>query len=248
MIFISGSLNSDGNGYYFEHKCMHGNLNALFHNSATQRYVAPDRLWENYTYEVYQGNIKAPPGNKIAGYKLTELPDMERLSELIYPDDRNNTLDFMHKSIGFVNKIGAQIKKHQSVNVYRVRGKSRRIYCLKRTGIVNGIYNGKIVSNISIIEDVTWMRPIPGAWLLKGPGCESFDFKFPEIETFEGVLSSREIEILKLLARGFQTRDIAPMLRLSPHTISTHRKNMLKKLEAANTPELLTLARDMNLI
>ncbi len=41
--------------------------------------------------------------------------------------------------------------------------------------------------------------------------------------------------------------EIADGLCLSMHTVNTHRINMLKKLEASNTAELLMMARDMNL-
>lgn len=53
------------------------------------------------------------------------------------------------------------------------------------------------------------------------------------------VLSSREKEVLQLLAKGHKASQIAEMLHLSFNTIRTHRKNMLKKTECANTAELV---------
>ena len=43
-------------------------------------------------------------------------------------------------------------------------------------------------------------------------------------------LTTRESEILKLIAEGNSTLTIADKLHLSHHTINTHRKNILKKL------------------
>ena len=44
------------------------------------------------------------------------------------------------------------------------------------------------------------------------------------------VLTTRETEILKLIAHGHSTQVIADTLFLSPHTVQTHRKSIIKKL------------------
>jgi two-component system invasion response regulator UvrY len=43
-------------------------------------------------------------------------------------------------------------------------------------------------------------------------------------------LSSREIEVIRLIAAGKSTAGIAKILFLSPHTINSHRKSILRKL------------------
>lgn len=55
-------------------------------------------------------------------------------------------------------------------------------------------------------------------------------------------LSQRETEIVQLIAEGFTGREIAERLFLSHHTISTHRKNILKKLHINSTSELILYA------
>ncbi|MDT0690014.1 DNA-binding response regulator [Salegentibacter sp. F188] len=54
--------------------------------------------------------------------------------------------------------------------------------------------------------------------------------------------SSRELQIIGLLTRGFNSRDIGNILFLSEHTIKTQRKNLLKKFDVASTYELIALA------
>jgi DNA-binding NarL/FixJ family response regulator len=44
-------------------------------------------------------------------------------------------------------------------------------------------------------------------------------------------LTPREREVLKLIAEGFRTRDIAVHLSLSPKTIEKHRANLMRKLD-----------------
>ncbi len=55
-------------------------------------------------------------------------------------------------------------------------------------------------------------------------------------------LSKREIEVLKLISQEFTTHEIADKLFLSAHTIDTHRKNLLSKLNVKNTAGLVRYA------
>lgn len=62
------------------------------------------------------------------------------------------------------------------------------------------------------------------------------------------VLTRREKEILQLLYEGFSGPDIAEKLFLSFHTVETHRKNLMQKLEANTTQQLLKVARDFKIL
>ena len=50
----------------------------------------------------------------------------------------------------------------------------------------------------------------------------------------EEPLTEREVEVLKLLARGLQNKEIAEELVISERTVSTHVSNILSKLHLAN--------------
>lgn len=52
-------------------------------------------------------------------------------------------------------------------------------------------------------------------------------------------ISSREKEVIRLLAKGYETKNIAEELNLSVHTVSTHRKNILQKSGCNNTSQLV---------
>lgn len=60
--------------------------------------------------------------------------------------------------------------------------------------------------------------------------------------------SDRETEILRLLAKGKNSLDIAEQLFITVSTVKTHRRNMLRKLKASNTSQLLKFGFDNNLI
>ena len=62
------------------------------------------------------------------------------------------------------------------------------------------------------------------------------------------VLTSREKEILALIAEGYTNPQIAEKIFLSPFTVDSHRKNLLAKLGVKNTASLIRLAVERKLI
>lgn len=59
-------------------------------------------------------------------------------------------------------------------------------------------------------------------------------------------LTIREKEVLKLLAEGKRTEEIAAMLHISPHTVRRHRSNIMEKLDLKNLTDLLKYAISQN--
>jgi two-component system response regulator NreC len=62
------------------------------------------------------------------------------------------------------------------------------------------------------------------------------------VEDSYELLSLREREVLQLLAEGKSNKEIATMLKISPHTIETHRSNIFEKLNLHSLPELILYA------
>ena len=52
-------------------------------------------------------------------------------------------------------------------------------------------------------------------------------------------LTKREREIIDCLMAGLITKEIAAKLFIAKYTVDNHRKNILHKLNARNTPELI---------
>ncbi|HWJ25191.1 MAG TPA: helix-turn-helix transcriptional regulator, partial [Flavisolibacter sp.] len=59
------------------------------------------------------------------------------------------------------------------------------------------------------------------------------------------ILTSREREVLELVAKGYSSKQIARELFISKHTVESHRKNLLQKLKASNTADLIQKAQYM---
>ena len=61
-------------------------------------------------------------------------------------------------------------------------------------------------------------------------------------------LTEREKEILKLIVEGLSNKEIGDKLFISVRTVDTHRRNIMDKIEAKNTAELVRKAIEDKLI
>jgi len=61
-------------------------------------------------------------------------------------------------------------------------------------------------------------------------------------------LSEREMEIFMQVTQGKSAKEIAEKLFISPHTVYTHRKNILKKLACGSAAELINYAYSQGLL
>jgi len=60
-------------------------------------------------------------------------------------------------------------------------------------------------------------------------------------DTFD-LLTSREKEVLQLLAEGRTNKEVATLLDVSPYTVESHRTNLMQKLNVHNTAEIVLYA------
>ncbi len=66
----------------------------------------------------------------------------------------------------------------------------------------------------------------------------------PELD----LLTAREREVLRLLARGYAYKEIAAELFISIKTVETHASNVLRKLQLSNRHELTRWASDRRIV
>lgn len=109
-------------------------------------------------------------------------------------------------------------------------------YLLKdssKSELVNAIekvFNGETYINERLFKDLSFLSAKPEASKL-----------FPQ-------LTNREIEILKLICTEFSAPEIAEKLNISPHTVDSHRANLIVKAGAKNTAGLVRWAMENDFI
>lgn len=62
------------------------------------------------------------------------------------------------------------------------------------------------------------------------------------------MLSKRERDVLRLLAKGCTYKQVAERLGISAHTVMTHVKNCYRKLDARTARDALARARALKLL
>jgi len=75
----------------------------------------------------------------------------------------------------------------------------------------------------------------------------AFDENSNKPRKFFRKLSSREIEVLKLLARGRRNKQVAEELGLNEKTVSTYKARLMKKLNVDNMVDMLQQAKALEL-
>ena len=185
---------------------------------------------------------------KILGLEPEQLT-LDKLGEIMLPEDREK---FHEKEATAGNFLFNKISK-EDIPLYKV------VY-LMRLKHINGKYktilhqskalvtsdDGKIQQVLVIHTDVSYLN-IPFDHKIsfisdKRPSFYALEsgnnFKMLE-DNFHELLTQREKEIIKKLSEGRNFNEIASLLYLSPHTINTHKRNILKKVNCKNSTELV---------
>ena len=111
-------------------------------------------------------------------------------------------------------------------------------------------YVTKSISGVDLIDAVR--RTADGDAVfsprLAGFVLDAFRSGAPPVEPELDVLTTREREVLQLIARGYRYKEIAARLHLSVKTVETHVSAVLRKLQLSNRHELTRWAAERRLI
>lgn len=162
-------------------------------------------------------------------------------------------LDFAARNFS-VDDIPKVLKRSPKTRLVAITGEQSGITILSalRAGVVSYIKKDCDVHEIldSIRETARGGRFFCGQ-ILQTLRQESIDVNDLDIldATCEPVtISERELEVITLIAEGYTNNEIAEKLYLSPHTVNTHRKNIMQKLGVNNTAAIVMYAVKTQLV
>ena len=145
-----------------------------------------------------------------------------------------------------------RIIRFKSLFDFRMVGKDGKVRRIIQEGVaLRRDADGNILFLLALITDITNLKRDGRQHLRLTDGVEELLY---EVNNAAGTsrrlesLSIRELEIAKLIGRNFSSKDIAKRLFLSPHTVNTHRQNMLRKLDMEDTMELINFLNVYQLI
>lgn len=111
--------------------------------------------------------------------------------------------------------------------------------------------HGFIEKNVSLTELKSGLDSVANGGTYFGPAVATALREVvanPRTSSSADLLTEREREILKLVAEGFSTKEIAVKLDISVKTADNHRNNLMKKLQLHNAASLTRYAIQSGLV
>jgi DNA-binding NarL/FixJ family response regulator len=181
-----------------------------------------------------------------------DMVDDVATTEELFEKLKNVTPDvvMLEMDIPEMNGIAAlrKIKKeYPNVKVLMYSGQSEDVYALSaiRAGAFGYLSKASDVDYIiSAVKKVS-----EGSMFITNELAQrlAFDEGTKKPRRFFRKLSTREIEVLKLLASGKRNKEVAQGLNLNEKTVSTYKARLMKKLNVDNMVDLLQQAKALEL-
>jgi DNA-binding CsgD family transcriptional regulator len=172
--------------------------------------------------------------------------------QFIHPDDVSIVMDSYIKSFNFfLNLPEEERKDYKMILNFRQRDKYGKYLNIILQLVVLELDRKGNIWLILILDDL-----LPEKISFEGVNRRLIHIKSGKIFLFKDelesnkktILSTREVEVLGLVSKGFASKEIADKLFLSVNTVNNHRQNILEKVRAANTSEAVTYARNLGLL
>lgn len=107
--------------------------------------------------------------------------------------------------------------------------------------------DGIQMKNCSLDELIIAIRIVASGQKFYAPQVLKMIASRPPLESQAG-LSSREVEIMQMLAEGLSAREIGERLLISSRTVETHKANIMRKLNVKKATHLVKIAFDRGLV
>ncbi|HWB24380.1 MAG TPA: helix-turn-helix transcriptional regulator [Chitinophagaceae bacterium] len=219
---------------FLENISAQNNVALMLWNAYTNRFVFMSDKWAvlgGYSPEMYTGE-------KGLAFSISK----------IHPDFLPACLLMNEKGIQYISRNpGIPVNKiFISLNLNYLKKDGTYFQILQQSVIVETDKKRQPLLALSYISDISHIKK-PGCadMIISSPaGAEIYTYDF-EMKTLIPVksLSEKEKNILIKLSTGMDTKKIAQAVNVSPNTVDTHRRNIIKKTNCIDTTAAVTYAR-----
>ena len=198
-----------------------------------------------YVIDFSQNKLTFAKGfESFLGYKDKKM-SLENYLEKIHPDD-----------IDLVSRIGAATMQHTHSNPnqnkdnvlyisFRIRNSNNEyLKVLSQSSVFETDNNGQMISSLIKVSDLSFIED--GEVVRYKFVAENLDqeaFKHKIYHSSKDLFTNRELDIIKEIAKGKSSQEIAESLEISKHTVATHRKKIMKKSRCHSAEELLKFCK-----
>ncbi len=203
-----------------------------------------------YHYAIYlpDSTLSHCSDNILDMHGLERKPQhLKEIIDLVHPDDIPFVMQAERMTIDKMIEIGVEHKLNlKSSYCFRMRMGNGK-YELFHHQAIQSVKNseGRLLQSINIHTNIQHLTPVNNyVVLVSGIGSRN-DFHQMHYkdwllaDALPKSLTNRERDILRHIATGHTSPEIAALCSLSNHTIRTHRKNILRKTQTKNSSELI---------
>lgn len=202
---------------------------------------------QKLSFEYVSKNMKACLG---LDKSLLEEKGMRYFWSRIHPDDIERWLQALNALMDFtLDKIDVENRHHMSYTWnYRFKNsQDKYVNIIQNTTPLEFDSNHKPIiglAHYTVINANVKMQVTASAKLLNAQQeYETLYFNSFSQKLLTNGISNRERDIIRLLVLNYSSKEIAKKLNISPNTVDTHRRNILKKLNISSTGELIGMLK-----
>lgn len=169
-----------------------------------------------------------------------------------HPDDLVHMFAFSNYWINYYSNLSADKKPHVHATIYIRFKNAAGIYRWVMVQYADTLIDAdeKIHYGLTLITDISHIKKDGIAMMsildTHEDSCQQFFYVNSKslIKNDNNLLkiSKRELEVLRLLATGYSSKQIAAELSIAIKTIDNHRQNLLHKTKSKSTGELIAFA------
>lgn len=183
--------------------------------------------------------------------------DTDFFINLFHPEDRFHLMGAFEFSARMIFMMDEDKKKHIRFNFYgRMLDKNNNYrWILLQSPLQYRNINNEIESSLVVIYDLSHFhihnQPLLSIMDFSNNGVQYFkhiEQNIKQIEVEKPVITKREKEILRLMATGLNSPEIASSLFISYHTVENHKRNLRKKTNTKTSSELIAFTMTHSLL
>lgn len=210
-----------------------------------------------YNFDVNTGMLSRQHHNLVKMHGLAEPPrSLAEIIALTHPDDLQFVQEAEQMTVDKIAELGFEhIMNLKSGYCFRMRMASGAYEMIHHQSLPTlKSEEGQVLEAVNIHTNINHLSPknnytvtVSGfngrhdVHRMQWPSASASMLSLPE-------LSSREREVLNLLAKGCNSRAIGLQLHISPNTVRTHRRTLMAKMECHSSTALISKAMVLGLI
>ena len=187
--------------------------------------------------------------HNLLGYDDKEI-SIDLISNLFHPDDAVLTNRIIKASILYCVDYPEDSSNNLLYISFRLRKKDGTyIKILSQSSIYDYDKSGRMTCTLIKFTDISFIDNTENVnWDFKATNLNKRAFKEHIYKVYQNFFTEREIEVIVEIEKGHKNKQIANKLKISEHTVATHRKHILKKANCHNSEDLMVFCRGKGII